>query len=297
MSGSQNTFVGFNSGSKLMSGDFNTFIGALTGVASSASNIINSTAIGANTELAISNSIVLGNNASVGIGTNDPVTNGAKLVVVGAGNMGGGMLARLCALGWSVGVHDSDPQAQAQAVAAGAVPFESPMRAAQSLAPHGLLLVAVVDAVQTEVTRQLAQLPRKDIAAAALSHSRYILTADLTQAVAVTNAYAPEHLIVQTAADDELTAQFNSAASIFVGKWTPESAGDYASGTNHTLPTNGYARVYGGVSLDSFVKKVTYQKISEKGIKNLGPVIETMAAAEQLVAHKNAVSIRLKSKS
>jgi histidinol dehydrogenase len=152
---------------------------------------------------------------------------------------------------------------------------------------------ALIEAVQAEVASQLAQLPRKDIAAAALSHSRYILTADLAQAVAVTNAYAPEHLIVQTAADDELTAQFNSAASIFVGKWTPESAGDYASGTNHVLPTYGYSKTVSSLSLTDFYRRFTVQKLTAQGMRNIGPAIVTLAEAESLDAHANAVRLRL----
>uniref|UniRef100_UPI004048E390 histidinol dehydrogenase n=1 Tax=Rheinheimera sp. TaxID=1869214 RepID=UPI004048E390 len=152
---------------------------------------------------------------------------------------------------------------------------------------------AFLAAVQAEVASQLAQLPRKDIAAAALSHSRYILTADLAQAVAVTNAYAPEHLIVQTACDDELVAQFSSAASIFVGKWTPESAGDYASGTNHVLPTYGYSKTVSSLSLADFYRRFTVQKLSAAGMRNIGPAIVTLAQAESLDAHANAVRLRL----
>ncbi|GAB58085.1 histidinol dehydrogenase [Rheinheimera nanhaiensis] len=170
-----------------------------------------------------------------------------------------------------------------------------------SQAEHGpdsqVILVSdssnLIDAVQAEVNRQLALLPRKDIAAAALSHSRYILTADLAQAVAVTNAYAPEHLIVQTACDDELVEQFNSAASIFVGKWTPESAGDYASGTNHVLPTYGYSKTVSSLSLADFYRRFTVQKLSAQGMRNIGPAIVTLAQAESLDAHANAVRLRL----
>ncbi|WP_348686235.1 histidinol dehydrogenase [Rheinheimera aquimaris] len=170
-----------------------------------------------------------------------------------------------------------------------------------SQAEHGpdsqVILVSdssgLIAAVQAEVASQLSQLPRKDIAQAALSHSRYILTADLAQAVTVTNAYAPEHLIVQTAFDDELVAQFNSAASIFVGKWTPESAGDYASGTNHVLPTYGYSKTVSSLSLADFYRRFTVQKLSEQGIRNIGPAIVTLAEAESLDAHANAVRLRL----
>ena len=152
---------------------------------------------------------------------------------------------------------------------------------------------ALINAVQQEVATQLAQLPRQDIAAAALSHSRYILTTDLAQAVTVTNAYAPEHLIVQTACDDELTEQFTSAASIFVGKWTPESAGDYASGTNHVLPTYGYSNTVSSLSLTDFYRRFTVQKLSAQGMRNIGPAIVTLAEAESLEAHANAVRLRL----
>ncbi|MEW5681402.1 MAG: histidinol dehydrogenase [Pseudomonadota bacterium] len=170
-----------------------------------------------------------------------------------------------------------------------------------SQAEHGpdsqVILVSdssdLLAAVQAEVASQLSQLPRKDIAAAALSHSRYILTTDLAQAVAVTNAYAPEHLIVQTACDDELVSQFNSAASIFVGKWTPESAGDYASGTNHVLPTYGYSKTVSSLSLADFYRRFTVQKLSEQGMRNIGPAIVTLAQAESLDAHANAVRLRL----
>ncbi|WP_166837815.1 histidinol dehydrogenase [Rheinheimera pleomorphica] len=170
-----------------------------------------------------------------------------------------------------------------------------------SQAEHGpdsqVILVSdssnLIAAVQAEVASQLSQLPRKDIAEAALSHSRYILTADLAQAVAVTNAYAPEHLIVQTACDDELVAQFNSAASIFVGKWTPESAGDYASGTNHVLPTYGYSKTVSSLSLADFYRRFTVQKLSAQGMRNIGPAIVTLAQAESLDAHANAVRLRL----
>ncbi|MGP9802364.1 histidinol dehydrogenase [Rheinheimera sp. NSM] len=152
---------------------------------------------------------------------------------------------------------------------------------------------ALIDAVQAEVAKQLAQLPRQEIAAAALSHSRYILTADLAQAVAVTNAYAPEHLIVQTACDEALTEQFTSAASIFVGKWTPESAGDYASGTNHVLPTYGYSKTVSSLSLTDFYRRYTVQTLSAQGMRNIGPAIEVLATAEGLQAHANAVTLRL----
>ena len=149
------------------------------------------------------------------------------------------------------------------------------------------------DLVIDEVATQLEELPRKDLASKALENSR-ILVVESSSFSELINAYAPEHLILATAINDELIEKVINAGSVFIGNFTPESAGDYASGTNHTLPTNGYARQYSGVSLDSFVKKITYQKISEEGLANLGPAIERMAEAEELIAHKNAVRIRLK---
>jgi histidinol dehydrogenase len=149
------------------------------------------------------------------------------------------------------------------------------------------------DLVEDEVSKQLQELPRKELAIQALENSR-ILVVDSSSFGELINAYAPEHLILATVINDELIETVVNAGSVFIGNFTPESAGDYASGTNHTLPTNGYARQYSGVSLDSFVKKITYQKISEEGLKNIGSAIEYMAEAEELLAHKNAVSIRLK---
>ncbi len=149
------------------------------------------------------------------------------------------------------------------------------------------------DLVIDEVAMQLEELPRKEFASKALENSR-ILVVESSNFSELINAYAPEHLILATAINDQLIEKVINAGSVFIGNFTPESAGDYASGTNHTLPTNGYARQYSGVSLDSFVKKITYQKISEEGLRNLGPAIEHMAEAEELMAHKNAVSIRLK---
>jgi histidinol dehydrogenase len=151
----------------------------------------------------------------------------------------------------------------------------------------------LIEKAKRELAKQLKDLPRRDIAAKALDHSKIILVKGREEAVAIINQYAPEHLILAVSDEKYFTKHVMNAGSVFIGNYTPESAGDYASGTNHTLPTNGYARVYGGVSLDSFVKKITYQQISAKGIKNIGEVIQTMAAAESLIAHKNAVSIRL----
>ncbi len=147
--------------------------------------------------------------------------------------------------------------------------------------------------VEKEVGVQLSKLPRKNIAEKALANSRLILLKDADEMVELTNLYAPEHLIISMKNDEAIAERIVHAGSIFLGNYTPESAGDYASGTNHTLPTNGYATAYSGVNLDSFVKKITYQKISKEGLEKLGPIIETMAAAEHLVAHKNAVALRL----
>lgn len=152
---------------------------------------------------------------------------------------------------------------------------------------------ALQQAVKAEVERQLALLPRKEIAARSLENSKLILVRDMDEALALTNAYAPEHLIVETADYLSVAARVVNAGSVFLGSLSPESAGDYASGTNHTLPTNGYARAYSGVSLDSFIRKITFQEITPEGIRRIGPAIETMAANEHLDAHKNAVTLRL----
>ncbi|TLM91657.1 histidinol dehydrogenase [Hymenobacter jeollabukensis] len=153
----------------------------------------------------------------------------------------------------------------------------------------------VLDAVTAEVQRQLADLPRRDVAAQALRESRAILLASAAEMLQFSNQYAPEHLILATDNAEELAAGVTSAGSVFLGHLTPEAAGDYASGTNHTLPTNGYARNYSGVSLDSFVKKITFQRITPAGLRALGPVVETMAEAEGLRAHARAVTLRLES--
>ena len=149
--------------------------------------------------------------------------------------------------------------------------------------------------VEYEVQHQLSRLPRWEIAEKALANSKLILVKDMDEAIAMTNEYAPEHLIIETKDYMELAEKVVNAGSVFLGSLTPESAGDYASGTNHTLPTNGYAKAYSGVSLDSFIRKITFQEITREGIQNVGPAIEVMAANEQLDAHKNAVTIRLKS--
>ena len=147
--------------------------------------------------------------------------------------------------------------------------------------------------VLKEINEQVEELPRKDIAKKALENSQIVVMKDQKQALALINQYAPEHLIIAVENEDEVVDAIYNAGSIFIGNFTPESAGDYASGTNHTLPTYGYAKNYSGVSLDSFLKKMTYQKISPEGLKNLGPTVEIMAANELLEAHKNAVTIRL----
>ena len=141
---------------------------------------------------------------------------------------------------------------------------------------------------------QLEKLPRKEIATEAIKHSKIIVIEDMTTAVELTNFYSPEHLIVCVKDESEVVESITNAGSVFIGNYTPESAGDYASGTNHTLPTNAFARQYSGVNLDAFNKKITYQKITKEGLKNLGPHIEIMAETEELKAHKNAVSLRLK---
>ena len=148
--------------------------------------------------------------------------------------------------------------------------------------------------VEYEVQRQLALLPRWEIAQKALGHSKLIVLETMEEAVAFTNAYAPEHLIIQTSNYMEVAEQITQAGSVFLGAYTPESAGDYASGTNHTLPTNGYARAYSGVNLDSFIRKITFQEVTSEGICLIGPAIETMAKHEELQSHKEAVTVRLK---
>jgi histidinol dehydrogenase len=171
-----------------------------------------------------------------------------------------------------------------------------------SQAEHGadsqVILVAgdntTAEKVKAEVEKQLELLPRKEIAKKALEHSRFIILNDKNAQVEIINQYAPEHLIISTKDYLEFVNNITNAGSVFLGSLTPESAGDYASGTNHTLPTNGWARSYSGVNLDSFMKKITFQEITPEGLKTIGPAIEKMAEAEQLNAHKNAVSLRLK---
>jgi histidinol dehydrogenase len=149
-------------------------------------------------------------------------------------------------------------------------------------------------AVKAEVERQLDLLPRKEIASKSLANSKLIVVRSLDEAIELTNAYAPEHLIVETADYLSVAERVANAGSVFLGHLSPESAGDYASGTNHTLPTNGYAKAYSGVSLDSFIRKITFQEIQPEGIRHIGPAIEVMAANEHLDAHKNAITVRLK---
>jgi len=150
-----------------------------------------------------------------------------------------------------------------------------------------------VSMVKQEIDKQLNLLPRKDIAQQALQHSKAIILSDKSELINWINAYAPEHLILAVDDEDSYIPSIKNAGSVFIGHYTPESVGDYASGTNHTLPTNGYATAYSGVSLDSFIKKITFQKLSKEGIKNIGPIVEELAAAEELQAHKYAVSVRI----
>ncbi len=171
-----------------------------------------------------------------------------------------------------------------------------------SQAEHGcdsqVLLVSVSERLirraRALLLRHLAELPRKDIAARALSNSRFILVRDAGEMVDLANAYAPEHLIISASNAGGIAEKVIHAGSVFIGNYTPESAGDYLSGTNHTLPTNGYARIYSGVNLDSFVRKITFQRITRKGLKAIGPAIIRMADTEQLTAHSLAVSLRIK---
>lgn len=170
-----------------------------------------------------------------------------------------------------------------------------------SQAEHGIdsqvVLVSfdmeMVKAVQHSIAQQLAELPRADIARAALENSAAIVVQDHADALDLINQYAPEHLILAVDQPQVLAEGVINAGSVFLGHYTPESVGDYASGTNHTLPTNGFARSYSGVSLDAFVKKITYQQLTLEGLQNIGPTVEQMAIAEDLIAHKNAITIRL----
>jgi len=171
-----------------------------------------------------------------------------------------------------------------------------------SQAEHGtdsqVILVStskdLIDAVSEEIETQIKELPRVEIANKAIENSRFILVENDKEALKLINEYGPEHFIVVTSNEDFYVNGVTNAGSVFIGDYTPESAGDYASGTNHTLPTNGYAKQYSGVNLDSFMKSMTFQKITKEGIKNIGSAIELMAEAEGLQAHKNAVTLRLK---
>lgn len=172
-----------------------------------------------------------------------------------------------------------------------------------SQAEHGpdsqVILVStdrsMVEAVNLEIERKVAILPRREIALAALGNSKAIVVDDIDTGIDLINEYAPEHLILAVRNADEIAESVVNAGSVFIGNFSCEAAGDYASGTNHTLPTNGAARAFSGVSLDSFVKKITFQKLTESGIRSLGPAIETLAEAENLRAHRNAIAVRAKS--
>lgn len=152
----------------------------------------------------------------------------------------------------------------------------------------------ILKKVQEEIDNQMQRLPRREVAKKALENSRIIIAGDDDYIIDLINWYAPEHLIINTLNYTAISARIQNAGSVFLGKYTPESAGDYASGTNHTLPTNGWARSYSGLNMDSFMKKITFQEITAAGLKNLGPAVELMAEAESLEAHRNAVTVRLK---
>ena len=172
-----------------------------------------------------------------------------------------------------------------------------------SQAEHGVdsqvLLITtsnkLIDEVQKEVDLQLNRLPRKEMAQKALENSRIVLVRDKKEAMALSNAYAPEHLVIQTEDYEALAEHVVNAGSVFLGRYACESAGDYASGTNHTLPTHGYATTYSGVNLDSYCRKVTFQHLTDEGVRSIGRAVELMAEAEQLDAHKNAMTVRINS--
>ncbi len=151
-----------------------------------------------------------------------------------------------------------------------------------------------LEEVQSEVARQLALLPRRDIAQRALDNSRMVLVSTTDEMIALSNAYAPEHLVIQTRDYEQMGERVVNAGSVFLGPYACESAGDYASGTNHTLPTHGYATAYNGVNLDSYCRKITFQHLTEEGIRHIGHAVELMAEAEQLDAHKNAMTVRIR---
>ena len=169
-------------------------------------------------------------------------------------------------------------------------------------AEHGsdsqVILVCTHKSIAAEVEKalqkQIEDLPRKEIAIKALTHARFIIVKTIKDAIAFSNKYAPEHLILSCVTTNEILIEITNAGSVFLGNYSPESVGDYASGTNHTLPTNGYAKAYSGVSLDSFVKKISFQKLSKKGLEQIADTVTTMAEAEGLQAHSNAVLVRLK---
>ena len=171
-----------------------------------------------------------------------------------------------------------------------------------SQAEHGtdsqVLLITTSESklheIQQEVDRQLEALPRKEMAAKSLENSCYVLVKDAAEAIALSNAYAPEHLILQVKDYEQMAEQVVNAGSVFLGPYACESAGDYASGTNHTLPTHGYATAYSGVNLDSYCRKITFQHLTEEGVRHIGRAVELMAEAEQLDAHKNAMTVRIK---
>ena len=172
-----------------------------------------------------------------------------------------------------------------------------------SQAEHGIdsqvLLITTseskLEEIHQEVDKQLEQLPRKELASKALENSSYVLVNTVDEAITLSNAYAPEHLILQVENYEQLAEKVVNAGSVFLGKYACESAGDYASGTNHTLPTHGYATAYNGVNLDSYCRKITFQHLTEEGIQHIGRAVELMAEAEQLEAHKNAMTVRMKS--
>jgi len=152
----------------------------------------------------------------------------------------------------------------------------------------------VIDDVQQEVSRQLDLLPRKEIAQQSLANSVMVLVRDIREAIELANTYAPEHLVVQTEDYEQVAEQIVNAGSVFLGQYACESAGDYASGTNHTLPTHGYATAYSGVNLDSYCRKITFQHLTAEGVRSIGHAVELMAEAEQLDAHKNAMTVRIR---
>lgn len=172
-----------------------------------------------------------------------------------------------------------------------------------SQAEHGIdsqvLLITTseskLEEIHQQVDKQLEKLPRKELASKALENSCYVLVRDYDEMMGLTNLYAPEHLVIQTANYEQLAEKVVNAGSVFLGKYACESAGDYASGTNHTLPTHGYATAYNGVNLDSYCRKITFQHLTEEGIRHIGRAVELMAEAEQLDAHKNAMTVRIKS--